>query len=212
MGAYMKRIIAFGIVALAATACGDDRTATPVPVTAAVGTTPAAAPSTTVPAPTTTVPMPTTLPPTTTTVPAEDLIKQAVQDYEAAYWACGQSPSTCDPTSFTATQGKSRSTISDLVNGFVANGMYFSADLGGSPLTTDLIATVSPVESTATTCWFDAAVVLGPTGPDGQPTVVNDEVQSIRYNIELYLEGGIWRVGGQVEIEELSDGHGCAAS
>jgi len=208
----VKSILAFGVVALALTACGDNGSAAPSPVTEVVATSPT--PTTVVePAPTTTQPIPTTtLPPTTTTVPTEDLIKQAVTNYEAAYWACGQSPSSCDPASFTAEQGKSRATIADLVQGFISNGLYFAADLGGSHLDAESVTELSATEATARTCWFDAAVVLGPNGPDGVPTVVNDEVQSIRYDIELFLEDGLWRVGGQVRVEQPADGDLCTAS
>jgi hypothetical protein len=211
----VKRIIAFGIVALAITACGDERSAAPASVGDAVATRTAAppVPSTTAAAPTTTEPMPTTtVPETTTTVATEEVIKHALQDYEAAYWSCGQSPSTCDPASFTAVHGNSRATITEFVNGLVDNGLYFSADLGGSHLEANFVERLSPTEVTAQTCWFDAAVVLGPIGPDGAPTVVNDEVLTIRYDIDLYLENDLWRVGDQAKIEELSDGTTCAAS
>src|SRR4051812_13524846 len=97
MGAHMKRILAFGIVALAITACGDNRAAAPTAGAEAAATSPTAtpAPSTTVaaPAPTTTEPIPTTtLPATTTTVATEEAIKQAVQDYASAYHQCGAAP------------------------------------------------------------------------------------------------------------------------
>src|SRR3954453_20255776 len=133
MGAYMKRILAFGIVALAITACGDDRAAAPASGREAVVTSPA--PSTTVAptAPTTTESIPTTtVPETTTTVATEEAIKQALQRYIDAYHACGVAPGECVPGTFTADQGHSRVTIAELAKGMSEQGLYFSTDLSGS--------------------------------------------------------------------------------
>ncbi|HZY08446.1 MAG TPA: hypothetical protein VFE69_11900, partial [Ilumatobacteraceae bacterium] len=128
----MKSILAFGVVALAITACGDNGSAAPAPVTEAVATSPSLT-TVVVSAPTTTQPIPTTtLPPTTTTVATEDLIKLAVQDYVVAYHECGVDPASCAPENFTAAQGHSRATISDLARGMAQQGLYFPADRNGS--------------------------------------------------------------------------------
>src|SRR4051794_26630556 len=184
MGAYMKRIIAFGIVALAVTACGDDGTAGPAPVGEAVVTSTAARPaaSTTVAAPEPTEPIPTTtLPETTTTVPTEDLIKQAVQDYIANYFKCGQTPAECDPTTFTATTGPSRAMVTDLAKGMVEQGLRFATDLRGSFVVAQSVDQTSDSTATALFCAYDALTILGPVGPDGAPTVVNDDAVSRQY-------------------------------
>ena len=209
----MKRVVSFAIGALVMASCSGDESS--APTTAALDVTTSVAettPSTTTPPSTlavTTTAVTTTLPATTTTVATEDLIKQAVQDYHVAYWICGQSPSVCDPTTFTATQGKSRSTISELAQGFVREGLYFSSNLRGSYLVAESINAESAGEVAVTSCWYDAGIVLGPDGPDGQPTVVNDEISSIRYNLSLYLEDGQWRVGEQLEVAALGEGNLC---
>ena len=186
MGAYMKRIIAFGIVALAITACGDDRTAAPASVSEAVVTTPEAAPvpSTTVaaPTPTTTEPMPTTtLPETTTTVATEDLIKQAVQDFIATIITCGLAPADCvtrRPSLPRRATHAQRSTT--LPREWLTTGFVFSTDLRGSYLVARISRSDVGLDS-------HGCVLLRMTrgsssvrsGPDGVPTVVNDEVSSI---------------------------------
>ena len=58
-------------------------------------------------------------------------------------------------------------------------------------------------------CWYDAGVVLGPIGPDGEPTVVNDVADSTEYSHTLVLEDGSWRVAAQNELSNLGDGDKC---
>ncbi|HSB86392.1 MAG TPA: hypothetical protein VLD86_08790, partial [Ilumatobacteraceae bacterium] len=110
----------------------------------------------------------------------EDQIKQAVQDYFLAYEECGAAPAACDPASFTAEQGKSRSTVTALVSGMSRDGLRFSEDLRGSYVTVESVQQSEPLRATASACWFDAAVVLGPVGPDGNPTVIDDQILSYR--------------------------------
>jgi len=207
----VKSILAFGVVALALTACGDNGSAAPSPVTEVVATSPT--PTTVVePAPTTTQPIPTTtLPPTTTTVPTEDLIKQAVKDYTEAYHQCGVDPAACVPDTFTAAQGHSRAVMTDFVSGLVREGLHFSTDARGSRVVAESAAMDSSTTASAVFCVFDAGTVLGPIGPDNLPTVVNDEVASMRYEFVLFLEDDAWRVGEKHELERLSDGDSCPA-
>ena len=207
----MKSILAFGVVALAITACGDNGSAAPAPVTEAVATSPS--PTTVVvPAPTTTEPIPTTtLPPTTTTVATEDLIKQAVQDYVVAYHECGVDPAACVPENFTASQGHSRALMDDFVAGLIGEGLHFSTETRGSRVVAESATVDSDTTARAVFCIFDAGTVLGPIGPDNVPTVVNDEVASMRDEFGLFLENGSWRVGDRHELEQLSDGDSCPA-
>ena len=48
---------------------------------------------------------------------------------------------------------------------------------------------------------FDALMVLGPEGPDGQSTVINSDVATKSYYLVQYLENGAWLVG---EVTALS--------
>ncbi len=208
----MKRVVALSLAALVVAGCGGDEGS--APTTAAVTvTTPVADTTiaTTTPPPSSsssTTVVATTLPATTTTVPTEDLIKQAVQDYATAYHLCGEKPAECVPESFTAVQGRSRSTVTDFVNGLMDEGLYFSADTRGSYLVAESTILESASEATAVFCVFDAGTVLGPVGPDGLPTVVNDQILSLRNEYYLFYENG-WLVGEKRELERVGEGSHC---
>ena len=126
----------------------------------------------------------TTLPATTTTVATEDLVKQAVQDYFEAYTVCGTTPATCSP-SFTAAEGPSRAVVTEFAQGLVDQGLYFSTDRRGTYLVAESVSLDSPSQATAIYCAHDALIVLGPNGPDGLPTTVNDEITSFRYQYRV---------------------------
>jgi hypothetical protein len=212
------RVVALGVAALVVAGCGSDGTVAPTTSPAAVAVTtsaPSTTPSTVAPASTaapTTTEMTTTLPATTTTIATEELIKAAVQDYFEAYELCGMTPASCSPDEFTATQGPSRAVVKDFARAMAAEGLYFSSDLRGMYLVAESVDTVSPTEATATYCWYDPGIVMGPVGPDGMPTVINDTIASVRYAYGLFLEGGIWRVGRQHELERLGEGSLCPPS
>jgi hypothetical protein len=219
MGAQVKRLVVIGVGAVILAACSSGGDAAPstlppststtvgstVPATTVVG-------STTTSSSTTTSTTSTTLAPPTTVTSTEDLIKQAVQDYFVAYEACGQAPDQCDPSSFTAAKGSIRSTIGQLVAGMIDEGLRFSTDDRGSYLLDESIEMVSGDEATATYCAHDALIVLGPVGPDGQPTIVNDQIEEIRYQYRVFREGSEWRVGLQHELEHLPEGVSCPST
>jgi hypothetical protein len=206
----------FGLAALAFTACSNGASAPPtVANTLAPSTEQTSAPTisvaVTTPAPTTTI-EPTTLPATTTTVATEDLIKTAVQDYFEAYEQCGMAPAACDPEAFTATQGPSRAILKDFAAGLIANGLYFSTDRRGMYLVAESVNVTSDSEANAIYCVYDAGIVMGPTGPDGAPTVINDVIASVRYSYDLFFESGAWSVGRQQQVERLGEGSLCPPS
>jgi hypothetical protein len=212
----MNRLLALGVAALAIASCGgDEKSAVTVPATVTTRVAETTAPTTTS-APsstsTTAVAETTTLPAITTTVATEDLIKQAVQDYFEAYQLCGATPASCNPETFTAEQGNSRATVAELASGMAAQGLYFSTDLRGSYLVAESVSLISPSEATATFCAYDAATVLGPNGPDGLPTVVNDEILSLRNEYRLYWESNQWQVGEQRELQDLGRGSLCPSA
>ena len=202
-----------GVLAVSAAACGSDdgavaNPASPPATTSVVETTVETTTSSTTSTPTSTSTT-TTLPAATTTVPTETLINQAVQDYSLAYHQCGMAPAVCDPTSFTATQGPSRSIVTKFATDMVQQGLYFSPDSRGSYIVVESVDVVSAKEATAVGCIYDAGTVLGPTGPDGLPTVLNDQILSLRNQYHLYLDEGGWRVGEKHELERLGEGNLC---
>ena len=209
----MKRLVAPVVAALAITSCGgNEKSAATVPVVVTTIVADTTAPTTTSAPPstsTTVLAETTTLPATTTAVATEDLIKQAVQDYATAYHACGADPAACIPDTFTAAQGRSRATITELVEGMAAQGLYFSTDLRGSYSVAESITVGSPTQASAMYCIYDAGAVMGPVGPDGVPTVVNDVLASVRYSFDLFLEDGSWLVGEQHQTERLGEGSLC---
>jgi hypothetical protein len=210
----MKRSVAFVVAALVVAGCSSDGASAPVLTSDSVAVTvPETTTSTSVPPLTstsTTIAATTTLPPeTTSTVATDDLIKQAVQSYSRAYHACGLAPATCDPSSFTASEGRSRATIAEFAQGMVDQGLYFATDLRGSYLVAESVTVTTATQASAVFCVFDAGTVLGPVGPDGQPTVVNDEVLSLRDQYDLFLDGNEWRVGEKQELQRVGEGSLC---
>ncbi|MGZ4766254.1 MAG: hypothetical protein ACXWBO_07425 [Ilumatobacteraceae bacterium] len=142
-------------------------------------------------------------------MPTETLVKQAVQDYASAYHACGVAPSTCDATSFTSGKGPSRGIVQNLAASMARQGIYFLPDARGSYIVEESVNVVSAAEATAIYCVFDAGTVMGPNGPDGLPTVVDDQVLSFRNEYRVYFEDDRWRVGEKNELERLGDGNLC---
>ena len=91
-----------------------------------------------------------------------------------------------------------------------AQGYYFSTDLRGSYLAAESVSVNTTSAATAVFCAYDAGAVMGPNGPDGQATVINDVMASVRYEFHLFLEDGTWRVGEQRELERLGEGLLCS--
>jgi hypothetical protein len=88
-------------------------------------------------------------------------------------------------------------------------GFHFLPEARGSYVVAESVAIVSATEATAVFCVFDAGTVLGPNGPDGSPTIINDEVLSFRNEYHLYLEEAHWRVGEKNQVEQLGTGNQC---
>ena len=169
---------------------------------AAVTTSPTTTTTTTTPA--------TTLPATTTTVATEDLIKQAVQAYIAAYFACGQAPADCDPATFTASQGPSRATVTELGHRHGQEGLYFSTDLRGSYLVAESIdyesADAKRRRPTARTTRALCSVRTDQTGCRRSSTT-RSAASDTTY--QLYLEDGRWLVGEQRSSSNSGEGNLC---
>jgi hypothetical protein len=208
------RISALAIAALVVAACGSGSAAPDAPITAA--TIPAPTSSTT-PAAVGPVPPSTVVGQTTvaSTIVApidpavEAAVKKGVQDFFAAYMACGQAPSACHPADFHSSRGTAVGQGTVYFQGLAARGEYFSSDLRGSYIVTQSVGLDDPTSAVTFSCWYDASIVLGPPGADGQPTVLNDKIISVREKQALYFDGTDWKVGEAATVQDLGDGNKC---
>jgi hypothetical protein len=186
-------------------ACGGEEAAEPTiasdPTVTAPSTTtaPTTAPAATTP-PTTAAP--------TTTVDIDTQLTQALDAYWAGYQRCGEDPANCD-LSYLAEQGPirevSKAGFADLAN----RGWYLSQDLRGTYFRVDRID-VRGDQASIESCSFDAGIVLGPNGPDGLPTLVNDEELSYQWRHDLFFESDQWKVGRETKLADLGEGDQCA--
>jgi len=150
----------------------------------------------------------------TTSVPEVDpateaAIKRGVQDFFAAYMACGQAPSKCHPADFHSSRGTAVGQGTVYFQGMAARGEYFGPDLRGSYIVTQSIGLDDPTSAVTFSCWYDASVLLGPAGADGLPTVLNDKKISVREKQALYFDGTSWKVGEAATVQDLGDGNQC---
>ena len=152
-----------------------------------------------------------------TTVPilepsVEAAIKKGVQDFFAAYMACGQAPAKCHASDFHSGRGTAVGQGTVYFQGLAARGEYFGTDLRGSYIVTQSVALEDATSAVTFSCWYDASTLLGPIGSDGQPTVLNDKIISVREKQELFFDGTDWKVGEAATVEDLGDGNKCPPS
>jgi hypothetical protein len=203
-------------VLLAATAvvagCGNggQSTATPSSTTGA----PSTVPVTTAQSTTTVAQLGPNAPTDTTAAPEVDpqierAIKQGIQDFFAAYMACGQAPATCHPADFHSGRGTAVGQGTVYFQGLAARGEHFASDLRGSYIVTQSVALDDATSAVTFSCWYDASILLGPVGAEGQPTVLNDNKISVREKQALYFDGVAWKVGEAATVQDLGDGNQC---
>jgi hypothetical protein len=149
-----------------------------------------------------------------TTAPAlepgvEAAIKKGVQDFFTAYMACGQAPAQCHAADFHSTRGTAVGQGTVYFQGLASRGEYFGPDLRGSYIVTQSVALDDATSAVTFSCWYDASMLLGPVGADGQPTVLNDKIISVREKQELYFDGTNWKVGEAATVQDLGDGNKC---
>jgi hypothetical protein len=169
----LAAIITAGAVILVA--CSGDESATTTTTPSSVTATSAATTTSTTTSTSTTTT--TTTAPTTTTVPLEVEIQAALDFYVDAFLTCGERPAECDQ-SFVAPDSSIAQGVAAFVQRFIDNDWYISTDRRGTYIRLTSIDSKSTTEVDVTACWYDPTVLLGAPGPDGQPTVVNDEVAS----------------------------------
>ena len=99
--------------------------------------------------------------------------------------------------------------MADYVASLRSHQIHLASDLRGSYVVVIDVTFDSSTVAHATFCGFDAGILLGPNGPDGKPTVVDDTITSAHRRYTMYLEGGAWRVGQDDLVDKLGDGNQC---
>ena len=192
-------------------ACSDDAappSSPPDPSSSAPVSTPTSTSSTTTSS--TTTSSTTAMITTTTTGSLDAEIEAALRSYFDAYWECGEHPATCDPATFTASEGTARTNLvkfyADMASG---NG---SIARNGSTLTVESVTTVSDHLVNAVACIYDPGIAYGPLDLDGKPTVLNDRIVSKRTSFDVYREDRRWLVGEQLTKQQFLDAGECASA
>jgi hypothetical protein len=139
----------------------------------------------------------------------ETAIRKGVQEFFAAYMACGQAPADCHAGDFHSSRGTAVGQGTVYFQGLAARGEYFSEDLRGSYIVTQSVALEDPTSAVTFSCWYDASILLGPVDATGQPTVLNDKIISVREKQALYFDGTDWKVGEAATVQDLGDGNQC---
>jgi hypothetical protein len=139
----------------------------------------------------------------------ETAIRKGVQEFFAAYMACGQAPTECHAADFHSSRGTAVGQGTVYFQGLAARGEYFSEDLRGSYIVTQSVALEDPTSAVTFSCWYDASILLGPVDATGQPTVLNDKIISVREKQALYFDGTDWKVGEAATVQDLGDGNQC---
>ena len=132
-----------------------------------------------------------------------------MQDFFAAYMACGQAPAQCRAADFHSTRGTAVGQGTVYFQGLAARGEYFGPDLRGAYIVTQSVALDDPTSAVAFSCWYDASILLGPVDASGKPAVLNDKIISVREKQALYFDGTDWKVGEAATVQDLGDGNKC---
>ena len=175
-----------------------------------------AAPTTTE-APTTT-PAPTTQPPTSppTTPPPTTAERDIVAEVTAAaletydfYWGCLRRPVDCDPTEIAAPGSAALDGLTLTVNDLVGAEMFIGDQDPGYLVIEDV--TIDGDQATVTSCWSLTAVLFGPPGPDGAPTVQNDTPGwSRQIDVYVTVDGAGWMISTSEVTERAAEVNECA--
>lgn len=206
------RSVLLAVVVLLITACSDDpggAGGSMLPTTIAPTSTATTSPSVT--SSTSSPPSIETLPSTTTTAAQtpDAEIEAALQSYFDAYWECGTHPASCDPSTFTASEGTARANLVRFYADMAAGGG--TLDRNGSTITVESV-TVGNGAAEVTACMVDSGIVYGPVAPNGKLTIVNNQLFARRVRYELYRDDVHWLVGLEDVIDEREGVETCPAS
>lgn len=184
-------------------------TTTTTTTVAATTTTSSTTASTTTEATTTT---PSTDEPTTTIERAPQELIDAVDNYFTSYIACVQAPADCDPTTFLASAGAALAPMQTLLTDMVNSGRAASADVRGTHWQVQVGSYIDSNSAGLLVCYYDAVIQLGPRGPDGQPTVVDDTVASTLFYLVFLREGGRWLLSDLTTQSRVEGVDRCVAA
>jgi hypothetical protein len=131
-----------------------------------------------------------------------------MDNFLAGHLRCGEAPARCD-VSFLAEgspiQGRARDSFARRAGA----DQYYSTDHRGTYIRVEDITARTSTSVTAIACWYDPVVILGPPGPDGAPTIVDDRAISNRKEYTFVDDRGSWKVAEQVQLEDLGEGDQC---
>lgn len=186
--------------------------ASTTPITSAsatIGTTTSAAPaSIAVPTVAVTASAPGTDSPPTTLSPT-GAVTAAVYATAAFYNQCSMTPKSCDTTGIYASDGKAGINMASYVASLRQQQFHLSTDLRGTYIVVTSVTFDSPTVAEAVFCGYDAGTLLGPNGPDGSPTIVDDTITSARRKYTMHLEDGAWKLASDDLVNKLGDGNQC---
>ena len=193
------------LVASSMTISSTSATSTP----AGTATTPTTQMTTTPTTRTTTTTTTTTVATSTTAASPEAQVKaDYLQQYDE-YWACLRAPSTCDPSSLTASIGSARAaltkTVADLISGELFAGME---DPGYAVV--ESISFSDSRTALVTSCWWDTGVLYGPPRQPGGPHLVINNLQvTSRFETTVTLEAGRWLTSEERRVSRLEGENQC---
>lgn len=216
MRQFTALAIAAALVLAACSGGADEATpTTPAPSTTAVATTSTA--TTASPPPTTTAPStlaPTTLAPTTAppSTALRDIVAEVTQAVEGTYdfyWACLREPSVCDPSAIAAPGSAALDGLTLTRDELISAGFFVGDADPGYQVIEGIDA--DGERAVVTSCWRLTAVLYGPPGPDGVPTVQNDTAGYLRQTDEYVLVNGTtWMISTSTVTEQVGGSNQCA--
>lgn len=213
LGLRTKRVrsmtVAPCLAAVAITSCvadGDSSQAPRSTVAATLATT-----STLPPQPSTTLPTTTTATtlPTPTTEAPDVGVERDYLAFVNGYWLCLQMPDACDPSALNAPGSGAADALANTVRDMAGGELY----MGAEPVGYAVVESVELSDSetaVVVACWWDTAVLYGPAVSAGSlPVVLNDLKVTARYESEMQLVDGIWKLTTEKLLERIEGVNQC---
>src|SRR4051794_25646417 len=209
-GAMMSTVAV--LVSLAACSdSGDSASSSTVTIPSSI-TSPASSSTSTIPASTAAALNTTTAtsdPQVPTSVSPDVQVKDAYVGLYDAYWVCLRSPTTCEPTTLTASIGPARAALTKTVTDLVTGGLFVGPDDPGY-VVVESVKLSGPTTATVNSCWWDTGVLYGPpAAAGGDPVIVNNLQVTSRFQTTMELEGGKWLTSEETRTERTEGENRC---